>query len=62
MPDLDIPRIMDTWTRQMGFPVLTYTMNGNQLAVKQTRFLSDPNSNATVTPSPYKYLKYLVIV
>ena len=39
----------------MGFPVLTYTINGNQLTVKQARFLSDPNSNGTVTPSPYKY-------
>ena len=39
----------------MGLPVLTYTINGNQLTVKQARFLSDPNSNGTVTPSPYKY-------
>ncbi|XP_057378962.1 glutamyl aminopeptidase-like [Daphnia carinata] len=54
-PDLDIAGIMDTWTRQMGYPVLSYTINGNKLIVKQSRFLSDPNSNATVTPSPYGY-------
>ncbi|KAI9551578.1 hypothetical protein GHT06_021911 [Daphnia sinensis] len=54
-PDLDIAGIMDTWTRQMGYPVLHYTVNGNKLTVKQSRFLSDPNSNATVTPSPYGY-------
>ncbi|XP_046631093.1 glutamyl aminopeptidase-like [Daphnia pulicaria] len=54
-PQLDITRIMDTWTRQMGYPVLNYTVNGNVLTVKQSRFLSDPNSNATVTPSPYGY-------
>lgn len=45
---------MNTWTMQMGFPVLTYTLNGNQLTIKQSRFLSDPDSNVTATPSPYE--------
>ncbi len=46
---------MDTWTLQMGFPVLNYTLNGNQITVRQSRFLSDPSSTGTVTPSPFKY-------
>lgn len=57
-PQFDIARIMDTWTRQMGYPVLSYTVNGNELTVRQSRFLSDPNSNATVTPSPYGYRNF----
>lgn len=52
-PDLDIARIMDSWTMQMGFPFLTYTQNGEELTIKQTRFLSDPDSNVTATPSPF---------
>jgi hypothetical protein len=42
----------------MGYPVLTYTINGNQITVRQTRFLSDPNkkSNAKETPSPYGFV------
>jgi len=56
-PELNISRIMDTWTRQMGFPLLTCVVQGNQLIVSQTRFLADPGSanNETVTPSPYNY-------
>ena len=52
-PDLNITRIMDTWTMQMGFPHLTYTLVGDELTIKQSRFLSDPDSNVTATPSPY---------
>lgn len=51
--DLNIARIMDTWTLQMGFPVITYSVEDGLLYVLQTRFLSNPDSNETVTPSPY---------
>ena len=43
----------------MGFPVLTYTVQENQLIVRQDRFLSDPNSDGEVEPSPYKYISLL---
>ena len=37
--NLNITRIMDTWTRQMGYPVLDVSANG------PTRFLKNKNKN-----------------
>ncbi|GFG31124.1 hypothetical protein Cfor_00773 [Coptotermes formosanus] len=53
--DVNITRVMDTWTRQMGYPVVTATrgLNGT-ITVEQTRFLSDPDASATDS-SPYGY-------
>ncbi|XP_066429926.1 glutamyl aminopeptidase [Eleutherodactylus coqui] len=45
--------MMDTWTRQMGYPVLNVE-SGN--IVKQQRFLLDTKANASEPESPYKYL------
>nr|CAD7397386.1 unnamed protein product [Timema cristinae] len=40
---LDITRVMDTWTRQMGFPVVTVTpQRGGVRELRQSRFLADP--------------------
>ena len=54
---MNISRIMDTWTRQMGFPVLQYTIDGGDLVVTQSRFLADPtnSNNQTIVPSPFNY-------
>ncbi|XP_077135083.1 glutamyl aminopeptidase [Ranitomeya variabilis] len=45
--------VMDTWTRQMGYPVLN-VQSGN--TVEQQRFLLDPNADASTPESPYNYL------
>ncbi|XP_073428069.1 glutamyl aminopeptidase [Dendrobates tinctorius] len=45
--------VMDTWTRQMGYPVLN-VRSGN--TVQQERFLLDPNADASTPESPYSYL------
>ncbi|XP_029430472.1 aminopeptidase N-like [Rhinatrema bivittatum] len=51
-----IKEIMDTWTLQMGFPVVTVnTANGS---VTQEHFLLDPNSKPE-RPSPFNY-KWIV--
>jgi len=53
--DVNITRVMDTWTRQMGYPVVTATRGSNgTLTLGQTRFLSDPDATATDS-SPYGY-------
>ncbi|XP_020790682.2 LOW QUALITY PROTEIN: aminopeptidase N-like [Boleophthalmus pectinirostris] len=53
-----VGEIMDTWTLQMGFPVVTIdTATGY---VSQKHFLLDPESNVTVK-SPYNY-KWLIPV
>jgi len=56
-PHLNISRIMNTWTRQMGYPVLSYTLSGDNLTITQSRFLDDPKNqnNLKDTPSPYGY-------
>jgi aminopeptidase N len=44
---------MDTWTRQMGYPVVTVTRDPNgTITLNQERFLFDQDANITDT-SPY---------
>ncbi|PIK55590.1 putative aminopeptidase N [Apostichopus japonicus] len=40
----DVKKIMDTWTLQMGYPVITVTRSGSTLNVQQSHFLIDPES------------------
>lgn len=35
---------MDTWTKQMGYPLLTVTKVGSEYKITQSRFLLDPNA------------------
>ncbi|CAN2388886.1 angiotensin maturation [Pristimantis euphronides] len=51
--DKPVKEVMDTWTRQMGYPVLNVE-SGN--IVKQQRFLLDPKANLSEPESPYRYL------
>ncbi|KAF2350322.1 Peptidase M1 membrane alanine aminopeptidase N-terminal, partial [Trinorchestia longiramus] len=52
---LNISRIMDTWTRQMGYPVLNVRkISPTLLEVTQGRFLQDPSA-VSGSDSPYKY-------
>ncbi|XP_060803818.1 glutamyl aminopeptidase isoform X2 [Amyelois transitella] len=45
-PELDLKYIMDTWTRQMGYPLLTVSKGKepNTYVIKQSRFLLNPNA------------------
>ncbi|PNF17921.1 hypothetical protein B7P43_G02198 [Cryptotermes secundus] len=53
--DVNITRVMDTWTRQMGYPVVTATRDPNgTVTLKQERFLFDQDANITDN-SPYGY-------
>ena len=45
--------VMDTWTRQMGFPVVTITKEGNNFELTQQHFLADPKAVVERT-SPFK--------
>ncbi|NXV78943.1 AMPE aminopeptidase, partial [Atlantisia rogersi] len=47
-----VKEVMDTWTRQMGYPVLEM---GNNSVFSQKRFLLDPNANASHPPSDLGY-------
>ncbi|XP_021919323.1 endoplasmic reticulum aminopeptidase 1-like isoform X2 [Zootermopsis nevadensis] len=60
---LDVKTIMDTWTRQMGFPLVTISREGNTITAKQKRFILTVNlnneaeemNNESVSPFGYKW-------
>ncbi|XP_072480520.1 glutamyl aminopeptidase [Notamacropus eugenii] len=47
-----VKKVMDTWTRQMGYPVLN--VHGNK-HVEQSRFLLDPNADPSQPASVFGY-------
>ncbi|XP_076280314.1 endoplasmic reticulum aminopeptidase 1 isoform X2 [Lasioglossum baleicum] len=58
----DVKAIMDTWTQQMGFPLITITRDGNTITASQKRFLLSPRENDTelLQPkSPFDYKWYV---
>ncbi|XP_033306357.1 endoplasmic reticulum aminopeptidase 2-like isoform X2 [Bombus bifarius] len=58
----DVKAIMDTWTQQMGFPLITITRNGNTITATQKRFLISPKENDTElqeSKSPFDYKWYV---
>lgn len=44
--------IMDTWTKQMGYPVLTLANTDTEAKLTQTRFLLDPNADPSQPSTP----------
>ncbi|CAB4005515.1 glutamyl aminopeptidase-like [Paramuricea clavata] len=55
--DINVAEVMDTWTLQMGFPVVNVTENSGNIILTQQRFLSDPDANISNTKftSDYGY-------
>ena len=55
--DLNIEQIMDTWTRQMGFPVLHLDkLSDTKYRVTQQRFLIDSSAKIDEEESPFSYM------
>ncbi|XP_023649534.2 glutamyl aminopeptidase-like isoform X1 [Paramormyrops kingsleyae] len=52
---LPVADIMDTWTKQMGYPVVDVTIVGTQATLTQQRFLLDPNVDPSQPPVPLSY-------
>lgn len=44
--------IMDTWTRQMGYPVLDLSVSETDAKLTQKRFLLDPKADPNEPSSP----------
>ncbi|XP_046962150.1 glutamyl aminopeptidase [Vanessa cardui] len=61
-PGLNLMYIMDTWTRQMGYPLLTVTRGdkANTYVITQKRFLIDPEA-VVKQDSNYKYRWYVPV-
>ena len=59
-PQLDISRIMDTWIKQMGYPLVNITRSPDiphRWKVTQQKFQSDPNLPLPYNESIYGYPK-----
>ncbi|XP_048084131.1 glutamyl aminopeptidase [Alosa alosa] len=50
-----VAEIMDTWTKQMGYPVLSLTVSPTGASLTQSRFLLDPKADPTTPPVPLGY-------
>lgn len=50
---LDVTAIMDTWTRQEGFPVINVKKSGNKFVLTQKRFLDDQDAKSDPSKSTY---------
>ncbi|XP_020706338.2 endoplasmic reticulum aminopeptidase 2-like isoform X4 [Athalia rosae] len=58
----DVKSIMDTWTQQMGYPLITINRKGNTIYATQKRLLLSPSDNETdlLEPkSPFNYKWYV---
>jgi hypothetical protein len=54
--DINVKDIMDTWTLQMGYPVVTIRRRGRDVTAAQARFLFNPRANHTEEfASPYGF-------
>ncbi|XP_068236621.1 glutamyl aminopeptidase-like [Palaemon carinicauda] len=52
----DVGDIMDTWTRQMGYPVVSVSqLAPDSFSLKQSRFLQDPQAEFDPSESEYRY-------
>lgn len=43
----DVKEVMDTWTLQMGFPVVTVKRKNGKASASQKHFLVHPKANVT---------------
>jgi aminopeptidase N len=52
--NIEVKDVMDTWTLQMGYPVVTVSRHKNIVNATQERFLFNPRANLTEEfTSPY---------
>lgn len=52
---LPVADVMDTWTKQMGYPVLDLSVSEVNAKLSQKRFLLDPKADSSQPPSPLGY-------
>lgn len=50
---INVADIMNTWTRQEGFPVINVGKSGNSFVLTQKRFLADPDTEFDPSESDY---------
>ncbi|XP_070558837.1 glutamyl aminopeptidase-like [Ptychodera flava] len=57
--ETDVKKVMDTWTRQAGYPVVTVTRNGNNVHAEQQRFLQNPYDEPSDRHEDLGYVWYV---
>lgn len=60
-PKVNLTRMMDTWTKQNTFPLLTVTRSGNKITVTQSIYLRDKNTTYDSNESPFKWVDITLI-
>ncbi|CAG2236935.1 CD249 [Mytilus edulis] len=55
---VDVKAVMDTWTLQMGYPVVSVKKSGNKFILTQERFLSDGSATTNLDESPFGKYKW----
>ena len=65
MGGFGVKTMMDTWTRQMGFPYINISMSttGTKTIVvaTQRRFLADKGTEFDPTESPFRYVVFVAL-
>ena len=57
-PNVNIAKVMDTWTRQMGFPLVSVNKTApGKFTLTQKRFLSNAEAKFDPSESKYGYVK-----
>lgn len=54
---LPVAEVMDTWTKQMGYPVLDLSVSETNTNLTQKRFLLDPKADVNKPPTPLGSVK-----
>jgi len=56
--------VMDTWTRQMGYPVVkvSHVTGTDNYVLSQTRFLVNPSDQYNVTDSPFGFVCHCDVI
>lgn len=52
----DVKAIMNTWTTQKGFPLVTVKREGKTIHLKQERFVHNTELNDQILPSRFFFL------
>lgn len=52
--NLNVTEFMNTWTVQMGYPVVNVVEDRDDYVLTQTQYLTDPESTEVPESSPYK--------
>uniref|UniRef100_A0A8D8TSY1 Aminopeptidase n=2 Tax=Cacopsylla melanoneura TaxID=428564 RepID=A0A8D8TSY1_9HEMI len=58
---MSVTDVMDTYTRQMGFPLITAKRSGDKVTFTQERYLANTNVTYDKNDSPFKYTWHVYI-